>query len=304
MKFVLPAPHKIFDLAMRDGANIRVRQHGNPAGPRIALCHGNGLASDAYYPFWRLLEARYELIVFDVRNHGHNPAHGADGHNWANFTNDLREIHAGTGRVLGEKPTVAAFHSLSAIAALRLAVDGQAPYSALVLFDPPISPPEDHRLRQAHLDDMAIMTRRSERRPERYRSIGLFEFQLRAGRSFQRWVEGAHRLVAETTLRHDADAGDWALACPRGLEAKVFDTNMDAGLWHRVGDITVPIKLIGADPDLDGATQPASSCRALAQEFTLPYECIAGTSHFLQIEQPEHCVRILDDFLARHDLAA
>ncbi len=304
MKFVLPAPHQAFDLSMRDGAVIRVRQHGNPAGPRIALCHGNGLASDAYYPFWRLLEAQYELILFDVRNHGRNPAHGADGHNWANFAGDQREIHAGIASVLGAKPAVAAFHSLSAIAALSLAVDGEAPWSALLLFDPPIPPPRDHRLYQAHLDDMTTMTGRSERRPERYRSTGMFEFQLRAGRGFQRWVEGAHRLVSETTLRYDEEAGDWALACPRELEAKVFASNMDASIWPRIGGIEVPIKLVGADPGLEDATQPASSCRALAHEFAIPYECIPGTSHFLQIEQPERCARIVEDFLARHVLAA
>lgn len=302
MKFVLPEPRQAFDLTMRDGAVIRVRQHGNPAGPRIALCHGNGLASDAYYPFWRLLEGRYELIVFDIRNHGHNPPHGADGHIWANFTGDQREIHAGVGARLGDKPAVAAFHSLSAIAALSLAVDGEAPWSALLLFDPPIAPPEGHRLYQDHLDDMVMMARRSARRPERYRSIGLFEFQLRAGRGFQRWVEGAHRLVAETTLRRDEEAGDWALACPRELEAKVFASNHDAGVWSRVGDIELPIMLVGADPGLEDATQPSANCRALAHEFALPYECIAGTGHFLQIEQPERCARIVEDFLARHDL--
>jgi len=304
MKFTPPDPHQAFDLTMRDGAVIRVRQHGNPRGPRIALCHGNGLASDAYYPFWQYLEARFELVVFDVRNHGHNPRHDAKGHCWANFAGDQREIHAGIEGVLGEKPALAAFHSLSAIAALRLAVDGAAPWSALLLFDPPISPPKDHRLYPAHRDDMVIMTRRSQRRPERYRSVGMFEFQLRAGRGFQRWVEGAHRLVAETTWRFDDEAGDWALACPRELEAKVFDTNMDASIWPRVGDIGMPIKLVGADPELDGATQPAASCRALAREFGLAYECVAETSHFLQIEQPERCARILEEFLAQHELAA
>lgn len=253
MKFVLPAPHQAFDLTMREGAGIRVRQHGNPAGPRIALCHGNGLASDPCYPFWRLLEARYELIVFDVRNTGRNPPHGADGHSWANFAGDQREIYAGIAATLGAEPAVAAFHSLSAIAALSLAVDGEAPWSALVLFDPPICRAEDHQLHQAHPDE---------------------------------------------------DAGDRALACPRELEAKVFATNLDASIRPRVGDIEVPIKLVGAGPGLEGATQPAASCRALAHDFALPYECIAGTGHFLQIEQPERCTRSLEDFLARHELAA
>jgi len=289
---------------MRDGAVIRVRQHGNPKGPRIAVCHGNGLASDAYYPFWRLLEARYELIVFDVRNHGRNPLHGANGHNWENFTIDQREIYTGIAAVLGEKPTLAAFHSLSAIASLQLAVDGEAPWSAMLLFDPPINPPVGHTLYQAHLDDMAIMTRRAARRPERYRSIGLFEYQLRAGRGFQRWVDGAHHLVAETTLRFDEEVGDWVLVCPREFEAKVFNTNADAAIWPRVGEIRIPIRLVGADPEIEYATQPASSCRALAREFGLAYDCLADTSHFLQIEQPERCARILEEFLAEHELVA
>jgi pimeloyl-ACP methyl ester carboxylesterase len=36
----------------------------------------------------------------------------------------------------------------------------------------------------------------------------------------------------------------------------------------------------------------------------LPYEAIPGTSHFLQIERPEECVRAVDSFLAPLGLAA
>ena len=60
-------------LMMDDGAIIRIRQHGNPDGPRLALSHGNGLAIDGYLPFWGPLRERYELILFDFRNHGQNP---------------------------------------------------------------------------------------------------------------------------------------------------------------------------------------------------------------------------------------
>ena len=33
--------------------------------------------------------------------------------------------------------------------------------------------------------------------------------------------------MARATLRHDAVDGDWVLACPRELEAHVFDENRD-----------------------------------------------------------------------------
>ncbi len=51
---------------MDDGTNIVLRRHGNPRGPRLVLCHGNGLATDLYYPFWSLLADECDLIVYDL----------------------------------------------------------------------------------------------------------------------------------------------------------------------------------------------------------------------------------------------
>src|SRR5262245_47427087 len=88
----LPAPLQTVRVVMDDGAIILLRQHGNPAGPRLALSHGNGLAIDGYYPFWSLLHDRYELILFDFRNHGSNPPHTFEHHNWRQFVRDLERI--------------------------------------------------------------------------------------------------------------------------------------------------------------------------------------------------------------------
>ena len=57
---------------MDDGTVIMLRRHGNPDGPRIVLCHGNGLAIDLYYPFWSLLTDDFDLVVYDLRSHGWN----------------------------------------------------------------------------------------------------------------------------------------------------------------------------------------------------------------------------------------
>ena len=43
------------DTPIQAGANIRVRRHGNPAGMRLMVTHGNGFAADAYLPFWQQL---------------------------------------------------------------------------------------------------------------------------------------------------------------------------------------------------------------------------------------------------------
>ncbi len=147
MHFELPTPHQILDLRMDDGAHIRVRQHGDPNQPvRIVLSHGNGFATDGYFPFWQLLLEHFDVIVFDFRNHGWNPLVDPPHHTYTQFARDLEIIHHAVAALLGPKPTVGAFHSLSARTAIKYAMEGGWLWDALVLFDPPNIPPEGHPL--------------------------------------------------------------------------------------------------------------------------------------------------------------
>ena len=145
--FVLPRPLAVLDLAMDDGAPIRVLRHGNPSGPRVVLSHGNGFASDAYFPFWRLTLDRFDLVLFDFRNCGRNPFHAAKPHDYRRFARDNAAVHKAIAREWGEKTTTGAFHSMSAVTALLAVVDGVWHWDALVLFDPPVMPPEGDPLR-------------------------------------------------------------------------------------------------------------------------------------------------------------
>ena len=61
-----------FEVPLADGARIRMRRHGNPDGVRLLVTHGNGFAADAYYPYWRQLLPKFDVLVFDFRNHGQN----------------------------------------------------------------------------------------------------------------------------------------------------------------------------------------------------------------------------------------
>jgi pimeloyl-ACP methyl ester carboxylesterase len=302
-RLVVRAPRAVLELSMADGAVVRLRRHGNPEGPRLALSHGNGLATDAYLPFWSLLAPRYDLVLFDMRNHGQNPPHGAAGHDWPHFARDIGAIRAGIARAFGAKPTTGVFHSLSAIAAADALVEHGTAWDALMLFDPPFAPRRGHPAEAAHAAYMAGMAARARRRPERYRDPRVFAFQLLGGREFGRWVPGAHVLFAESTLRPDEAARDWVLACPRELEARVFETNLDATLWPRLEGRGARLKLIGADPALDGAKPTPAIVRDMAAELGLAYETVPGTTHFLQIEQPAECVAALERFLRPLGLA-
>ena len=100
-----------------DGAPIRVVRHGNPSGPRVVLSHGNGFASDSYFPFWRLMLERFDLALFDLRNCGRNPFHAAEPHDYARFQLAAtlrcmaRSLSSGAAR-----QRLSVFHSTSAIA--------------------------------------------------------------------------------------------------------------------------------------------------------------------------------------------
>jgi pimeloyl-ACP methyl ester carboxylesterase len=287
---------------MHDGAIIRVRQHGNPRGPRLMLSHGNGLAIDGYFPFWGPLRERYEIIVFDFRDHGRNPQHTEAGHTWSNFVRDLETLWHAIARELGAKPAAGVFHSLSAVAAAMHALEHGRRFGALVLFDPPIFPREGHPLRTDQQFDKDSLAARARRRTERYKNPADLARQFRA--RFPNWRPEAYELMARATLRHDRSAGDWVLACPREWEAHVFASNADPNLWTRMAHCPVPVKLVCGDPELEGAMPPALIGRAMAEELALEYEAIPGTTHFLQIERPDECIRATESFLRKHGLAA
>lgn len=289
---------------MRDGAIVRLRRHGNPSGPRVALSHGNGLAMTAYYPFWRLLLADYDVVLFDVRNHGVNPLHGAEHHNWDNFRDDFEQVYQGIQTHFGAAPTAGIFHSLSSIASLDQTLTYGTRWSPLVVIDPPIFPPEGHPLVDMEERNMREMCTLARRRPQRYASYQAFADQLASRPAFARWVPGAHLLFAQATLRPDPAPGrgedGFILCCPREMEADIFVTNVDPTLWPRAGEIAAPIKVIGADPSLEFQHSPSILCRAFAEDRGLDYTMIEDTTHFLQIERPEAACEAVTAFLARH----
>jgi pimeloyl-ACP methyl ester carboxylesterase len=293
----VPTPNAVVDLAMDDGAIVRVRRHGNPDGPRIALSHGNGLAIDAYLPFWSLLLDRYDVILFDVRNHGQNPRHDPDHHVWDWFARDLETIYRGLAHSFGDKPVIGAFHSLASIAAVMHTLARGPRWSPLVLFDPPIFPREGHPLDPLEREHMREMGAVARRRPPRYDDPGVMAAQLRRRAMFSRWQPGSHDLFARATLRPADDGEGWELACPRELEARIFETNIDPTLWARLPEVPVPLEIIAADPDLPGQQAPALLSAAVAEDQGIAYAMIPDTTHFLQIEKPEAVLAAMEAFL-------
>ena len=148
---------------MADGTRITLRRYGNPNGRRIITSHGNGFAADADYPFWSLFLDRFDVVVFDYRNHGWNPTGDRRVHNVPTFVRDKTSVVRSAAASFGEKPAIGVFHSLSALSALLqvLSERDASGFEVLVLFEPPICPPggsladlEAKRITRRHRDGL------------------------------------------------------------------------------------------------------------------------------------------------------
>lgn len=285
------------EVRLSDGALLVVRVAGRAGAPRLYLSHGNGLAIDGYRIFWEPLAEKYELVLFDVRNHGRNPFHGEAGHNWARIAADFPELVAAIGFTLGAAPVSAGvFHSLSAVAAASAVLKVGALFDALVLFDPPLPAPQGHAARADIVANNEKMARWASRRPARFAVPAELAEAFAATRSLQRWVPGAHLDMARAVLR--AEAGEWVLACPPALEARIYRTNDEPGLWEGLARLPCPTLIVGGDTGLPEADSPSRLSKAAAAEFGLDYVAIPETTHFLQIERPEFCRDAVTRFLA------
>ncbi len=297
-EWAVPEPHRIFDLTMEDGAVIRVRRHGNPDGPRLVLCHGNGFAIDAYLPFWSLLAEGYDLVLYDQRNHGHNPRHDVAHHDVPYFVSDLAEVRAGIDATLGATATAGLFHSISAIAAIWDALDNGMRWDALVLFDPPLIPtPGDEHHEVAHDFEIGL-SKWAATRPDRFADPAELGAAFKKAHSLRRWVDGEHELMARAILGADGAAGEWILHCPRDGESRVYATNAGLDLCPRLDGLTGPVIFICSDPDQNDALAPGKVNRAMHARFGHRYEKVTDTSHLLQVEKPADCARIARAFLA------
>lgn len=292
----IPEPLSVHEVRMEDGATIVLRRHGNPAGSRLVLSHGNGLAIDLYYPFWSLLTEDFDLIIYDLRNHGWNGLSTSQNHNIPTFTRDQSRILHAIDRHYGKKPKIGVFHSVSALTTLLSSTE-IGKFSGLVLFDPPIcSRGRSYEEFEAAAHRMATLARR---RTPRFQARNDFIELLPYSPSLQRVVPGIFELMARTTLRKSTDGQEYELCCPPDYEAQIIDYAGNFAVLVDFEHVGCPVKVIGADPTLPYSYLPTFDLSHIAK---VDYDFLPESTHFLQLEQPVECVDAMRQFLDTHNL--
>ncbi len=287
----LPEATGVLDVITADGTLVYVRRHGNPDGPRVLLSHGCGLAIDTYYPYWSLLEDRFDLFLYDLRSHGWNPPGGLHSQNIPTFVRDCEAVLRAIGQNYGEAPVVGAFHSLSGLVAL-LHEEQWKGFAGLMLFDVPIMPPGG---RPEDLVEMGEeMSSIARRRRDRFASRDEFTRRISRSPVYRRLPLPVIDLMADTTLRLSSDGLEYELCCPREHEAQVYDYLFGWAMRVNLNKVSCPVKVIGADPTEPFSFMPSMD---LSELMHLDYDYMPDTSHFLQLEEPEKCVDYTVEFL-------
>ncbi len=288
----IPPPDATAEARLGGDVAVTVRRYGNPDGPRLLLSHGNGLAVDLYYPFWSLMLDRFDVIVFDLRNHGANPVGDLAQHTIPALVRDLEAVGQTVDRAFGVRPRAGVFHSVSCLTAV-LSPSLAVSYAALVLFDPPLTRPGAGRRAFEFACHQAAA--RTRVRAARFRSAEEFVALMGAQPAMKRIGPEVLRLLARSTLRALPDGGR-ELRCPPEHEAKILTAIPGFSRMVDVESLPLPVRIVGADPTLRHFFLPPCD---VSRARSVDFESIPGTTHLAQLEKPEACARSLFDFLRR-----
>ena len=134
----------------------------------------------------------------------------------------------------------------------------------------------------------------ARRRQERFETPEEFGKHLSRTGMFDRARPGVVDLFTRTTLRPVADGTGWELRCPREHEAQICDYFFCWAMSVDLKAVTCPVKAIGADPTIPYTFMPSMDMREL---LLTDYDFIPGTTHLVQLEEPEICAALALDFL-------
>lgn len=282
-------------LMLTDGAQVVLRRHGNPDGPRVLVSHGTGFAVDGFSRMWRPLCDEFDVITFDLRHHGLNPPCDPMSIDAERQNLDMAEVVAGVAEHFGARSAAGLFHSISALAALRVETLTPGTFSHLVLMEPPAPPPSGHKLCEAFEAGRIALAERSARRQCEFASIEELADKYQSRKAFSCFQEGAARDLADAILRKSPSG--FSLRCTPQAESRFYETNHDDGLFDRADCVGCPVLMLAGRNDLAHAGTPAQIAVELAHAGGYDYVELARATHMMPLERPQTVAAITRAFL-------
>jgi pimeloyl-ACP methyl ester carboxylesterase len=276
------------------GGKLHYLDWGGP-GKQAHFLHGNGFCAGTYTPFIRYLLDDLHFLASDVRGHG-----GSDQLNirrvrhWSIFAEDLKTLVEQTM----SPPVIGMGHSLGAVTTYIAAAKYPQLFSCIILFDPSILP--RRRLwtiavmRLVGLAGNIPLARGARNRRKIFQGKKEALKRFASGRGiFKTWSKEFVESYLECGLL-EKDAETAILKCDPELEAQIFEsTPLD--VWRYAQKISCPVLAIRGEHSDVFTADSAERLNCIA-DYEL--KTIPDSGHFVPMEKPEECARIIKEFVA------
>ncbi len=267
-------------------------------GPQIHFLHANGFCAGTYAPFLKPFFGSFRVVASDVRGHGKSVMlQAAPIRHWKLFAQDLK--------VLIERrmapPVIGIGHSLGAVTTYIAAATYPHLFSCIVLIDPVILPrPLLWMLRIMRLLGLipwVPLARKARRRKKIFKNKQEAFQRFASGRGiFRSWSEEFVGAYLECGLLEKSPESA-ILTCDPELEAQIFES-IPLNIWSYAASVQCPVLALRgehSDTFLPGAAARFQRILPDAKLWTVP-----GTGHFLPMEKPGDCARLILQFIRSH----
>ena len=95
----------------------------------------------------------------------------------------------------------------------------------------------------------------------------------------------------------DTEDGMVMLKCRGEYEARTYEMGGQHDTFNRLGELTIPVLILGATPEEFGPSQFAERVAGAIPKGT--YQCVDGIGHFGPLRDPELIADLVDGFLSR-----
>lgn len=294
------------------GRNLALyRLKGPRRGPVLLWGHANGFAAGCYAKVLTALAQRADVFAFDAAGHGGSDSAETDLPAFCAadaLAADIEAIVRATKDWSGQAKPYYAAHSLCGAAMLHLATSHRARFAALdlaglMLFEPPLFPPEGHALRGAADDSQVKRLARTEaRRAEFPGGPEEFAAYLAQREMFADFPPDVLLDHARATLK--PAGGTWQLACAPAMEAEFFRTFKKVPLFLRLAEYRTPPPIGFVAGDIARAKSRGEWVSGIMDDAAArtPGARLAvldGRSHMMVFEDFDRSLKILLDFCGR-----
>lgn len=284
------------------------RLKGPRRGPALLWGHANGFAAGCYAKLLHALAQEADVFAFDAAGHGGSDTTDTDLPAFCTadaLATDVEAVVRATKNWSGRARIRYAAHSLCGAAMLHLATGHRVRCEALdlaglLLFEPPLFPPEGHTLRAA-ADESQIkrLARTTARRAEFPGGPEEFAAYLAQREMFADFPPGTLADHARATLR-PVD-GTWRLACTPAMEAEFFRAFRRVPLFLRLAEYREPPPIGFVAGDIARAKTRGEWVGGIMDDAVArtPGSSLAvldGRSHMMVFEDFDGSLKLLRDF--------